>query len=50
MKLTIQSLIEEIKDKKEYALDKHKEVPKSLYWEGYYDAIEELLEFIEDNK
>lgn len=48
--MTLESLIEEIKDKKEYALDKHKEVPKSLYWEGYYDAIGELLEFIEDNK
>ena len=48
--MTLESLIEEIKYKKEYALDKHKEVPKSLYWEGYYDAIGELLEFIEDNK
>ena len=50
MKLTLNQLIEEIKDRKEYALDKHKEVPKSLYWEGYYDALGELLEFIEDNK
>lgn len=43
-------LIEEIKDRKEYALGKQKEVPKSLYWEGYHDALGELLEFIEDNK
>ena len=50
MKLTLESLIEEIENRKEYALDKQKEVPKSLYWEGYYDALGELLEFIEDNK
>ena len=48
--MTIESLIEEIENRKEYALDKQKEVPKSLYWEGYYDALGELLEFIEDNK
>ena len=50
MELTIGSLIEEIKNRREYALDKQKEVPKSLYWEGYLDALGELLEFIEDNK
>lgn len=43
-------LIEEIKDRKEYALEKQKEVPSSIYWVGYYDALGELLEFIEDNK
>ena len=50
MKLTVESLIEEIENRREYALDKQKEVPKSLYWEGYHDALGELLEFIEDNK
>ena len=50
MKLTLESLIEEIENRKEYALDKDKEVPKSLYWEGYHDALGELLEFIEDNR
>ena len=48
--MTLEKLIEEIKNRKEYALDKEKEVPKSLYWEGYYAAIGELLEFIEDNE
>ncbi len=50
MKLTLESLIEEIENRREHALDKQKEVPKSLYWEGYHDALGELLEFIEDNK
>ena len=50
MKLTLESLIEEIENRREYALDKQKEVPKSLCWEGYADALGELLEFIEDNK
>ena len=50
MKLTIGSLIEEIENRKEYALDKQKQTFLSLYWVGYYDAIVELLEFIEDNK
>ena len=48
--MTLESLIEEIENRKEYAIDKQKEVPKSLYWEGYADALGELLEFIEDNK
>ena len=48
--MTLESLIEEIKDRKEYALEKQKEVPSSIYWAGYYDALGELLEFIEDNK
>ena len=34
MELTLEKLIEEIKNRREYALDKEKEVPKSLYWEG----------------
>lgn len=50
MKLTLNQLIEEIKDRKEYALDKQKQTFLSLYWVGYYDAFGELLEFIEDNK
>ena len=50
MELTLEKLIEEIENRREYALDKQKEVPKSLYWEGYHDALGELLEFIEDNK
>ena len=48
--MTLESLIEEIENRREYAFDKQKEVPKSLYWEGYYDALGELLEFVEDNK
>ena len=48
--MTVESLIEEIENRREYALDKQKEVPKSLYLEGYSDALGELLEFIEDNK
>ena len=50
MELTLESLIEEIENKKEYALDKQKEVPSSIYWVGYSDALGELLEFIEDNR
>ena len=49
-KFTLEQLIEEIKDRKEYALDRHKEVSNSIYWTGYYDALGELLEFIEDNR
>ena len=48
--MTLESSIEEIKDRKEYALDRHKEVSNSIYWTGYYDALGELLEFIEDNR
>lgn len=47
--LTLEQLIEEIENRKEYAIKKQKEIPKSLYWEGYYDALGELVEFIEDN-
>lgn len=47
--LTLEQLIEEIKNRKEYALEQQKEVPNSLYWTGYYDALGELVEFIEDN-
>ena len=49
MKITLEKLIETIKDKKKYAIEKQKEISKSLYWTGYYDALGELLEFIEDN-
>ena len=48
--MTLESLIEEIKNRKEYALDKQKDTPSPIYWEGYYDAFGELLEFTEDNK
>ena len=48
--MTLESLIEEIKNRKEYSLEKQKEVPNSHYWEGYSDALGELLEFIEDNE
>ena len=50
LKLTLEQLIEEIKNRKEYALEKQKEVPSYIYWMGYYDALGELLEFIEDNR
>ena len=50
MKLTVESLIEEIENRREYALDKQKECFNSNYYEGYSDALGELLEFIEDNK
>ena len=50
MELTLEKLIEEIKNRKEYALDKQKETPSPIYWVGYYDALGELLEFTEDNK
>ena len=48
--MTFESLIEEIENRKEYALDKQKQTFLSLYWVGYADALGELLEFIEDNK
>lgn len=50
MKLTVKQLIEEIENRKEYALDKDKECFNSNYYEGYSDALGELLEFIEDNR
>ena len=50
MKLTLKQLIEEIKNRKDYALKQGKETPSPIYWVGYYDALGELLEFIEDNK
>ena len=50
MKLTVKQLIEEIKNRKDEALKQQKEVPSSIYWVGYADALGELLEFIEDNK
>lgn len=48
--MTLESLIEEIENRKEYALDKDRECSNSNYYEGYADALGELLEFIEDNK
>ena len=48
--MTLEKLIEEIKNRKEYALDKQKDTPSPIYWVGYSDALGELLEFIEDNK
>ena len=50
MKLTLEQLIEEIKNRKEDALKQGKETPSPIYWVGYYDALGELLEFIEDSK
>ena len=50
MELTLEKLIEEIKNRKDYALKQGKETPSPIYWVGYYDALGELLEFIEDNK
>ena len=48
--MTLEKLIEEIKNREEYALDKQKQTFISLYWVGYADALGELLEFIEDNE
>ena len=48
--MTLESLIEEIENRKDEALKQQKEVPNSIYWTGYYDALGELVEFIEDNK
>ena len=48
--MTLEKLIEVIENRKEDALNKQKEVPSSIYLVGYYDALGELLEFIEDNK
>ena len=48
--MTLEQLIEEIENRKEYASDNDRECFNSNYWEGYYDALGELLEFIEDNK
>ena len=50
MKLTLKQLIEDIKNRKDYALKQEKETPGPIYWGGYYDALGELLEFIGDNK
>ena len=49
MKLTLKSLIEEIENRKKH----YQEMLPSMsshYYEGYYDALGELLEFIEDSK
>ena len=50
MKLTLKQLIEEIKNRKEYANKNLKSSAASDYWTGYYDSLGELLESIEDNK
>ena len=47
--MTIETLIEEIENRKEYA-DEEKYFPSNPYWTGYSDALGELLEFIEDNR
>ena len=49
MKLTIQSLIEKIGNRREDARERSP-YENSSYWTGYSDALGELLEFIEDNK
>ena len=48
-KITLEKVIEEIKNKKEYA-EYRAPYENSTYWTGYYDALGELLEFIEDNR
>lgn len=47
--MTLESLIEEIENRRKH----YEEILPSMsshYYEGYYDALVELLEFIEDNK
>ena len=48
--MTLETLIKEIENRIEYALDKDRECFNSNYYEGYADALGELLEFIEDNR
>ena len=48
--MTFEKLIEIIEDRKKQAFDNKKDTPSPIYWEGYSDALGELLEFIEDNK
>lgn len=48
--MTLESLIEEIENRREYTLDNQKDTPSPIYWTGYSDALGELLEFIEDNR
>ena len=47
--MTLEQLIEEIENRRKYALDQDRECFNSNYYEGYSDALGELLEFIEDN-
>ena len=49
-KLKIEKLIQEIKNRRKKSLDNDNGCFNSNYWEGYSDALGELLEFIEDNK
>lgn len=49
MKITIEKLIEEIKNRKNKT-EKDLASLASDYWTGYSDALGELLEYIEDNK
>ena len=48
-KITLEKVIEEIQNKKEYANKNLKSSAASDYWTGYYDSLGELLEYIEDN-
>lgn len=50
MKLTLKQLTEEIKNRKDHADKENIDFPSSAYWTGYYDALGELLEFVEDNR
>ena len=49
MKLTVESLIEEIENRRKDVVD-NAPYENPDYWTGYYNALGELLEFIEDNK
>ena len=46
--MTLESLIEEIEDRKDDVIESPSK--DSSYWTGYSDALGELLEFIEDNR
>ena len=47
MELTLEKLIEVIKDRKKQVDKNLKSSAASDYWVGYYDSLGELLEFIE---
>lgn len=49
-KLTVEKLIQEIKNRSIRSLNNDNKCFNSNYWEGYSDALGELLEYIEDNK
>ena len=47
MELTLEKLIEVIKDRKKQVDKNLQSSAASDYWVGYYDSLGELLEFIE---